>query len=126
MRSEALRDLCVAGEPRPKEMQMKTDRRTTLAAIALAGLLAGCPTAPVTPVTLAGYAVVSGAAATVAANSAVTVGASCAAGSVALGGGVSVATDTAAVVRSSAPLASGGGWTVTVANTRLLGGSLSI
>ena len=106
---------------------MRTDRGTFLAAVPLAGLLAGCPTVPVTtPVTLAGYAVVSGAAATVAANSAVTVSASCAAGSVALGGGVSVGTDTAAVVRSSAPLAGGGGWTVTVANTRLLGGSLSV
>lgn len=112
---------------RPREMRVKTDPRLILAAVPLAGLLSGCPTTPVTvPPRLAGYAVVTGAAATVAANSAVTVSASCAPGSVALGGGVSVGGDTAAVVRSSAPLASGGGWTVTVANTRLLGNSMTV
>lgn len=105
---------------------MKTNRRTILAVVPLAGLLSGCPTIPVTPASLAGYAVVSGAAATVAANSAVTVSATCAPGRVALGGGVSVGGDTGAVVRSSAPLAGGAGWTVTVANVRLIGGSLSV
>lgn len=90
-------------------------------------LLAGCPTTPVNlPTTLPGYAVVSGAAATVSANSAVTLSASCAPGSAAMGGGVSVGGDTGAVVRSSAPLAGGGGWTVTVANARLIGGSITV
>ncbi len=102
-------------------------RRSALVVIPCAVMLAACPTTPVTvPTLLAGYAVLSGAAATVSPNSAVTISASCAPGSVALGGGVSVGGDAGAVVRSSAPLAGGGGWTVTVANVRLIGSAITV
>lgn len=110
-----------------REIQMVSYRRSALVVLPCAVLLAACPTTPVTvPATLAAYAVVSGAAATVSPNSAVMISAGCAPGSVALGGGVSVGGDTGAVVRSSAPLASGGGWTVTVANVRLNGAAITV
>lgn len=106
---------------------MVSYRRSVLVVIPCAVMLAACPTTPVTvPTTLAGYAVLAGAAATVAANSAATISASCAPGSVALGGGVSVGGATGAGVRSSAPLAGGGGWTVTVANVPLIGGAITV
>ncbi len=106
---------------------MVSYRRSALVAIPCAVMLAACPTTPVNlPTTLAGYAVVSGATATVSPNSAVTISASCAPGSVALGGGVSVGGATGAVVRSSAPLAGGGGWTVTVANVPLIGAAITV
>lgn len=106
---------------------MVSNHSLALVVIPCAVMLAACPTMPVTlPTTLAGYAVVSGAAATVPANSGVTISASCAPGSVALGGGVSVGGATGAVVRSSAPLAGGGGWTVMVANVPLIGGAITV
>ena len=106
---------------------MVSYRMSSLFAIPCAAMLVACPTTPVTvPTMLAGYAVLSGAAAMVSPNSAVTISASCAPGSVALGGGVSVGGDSGAVVRSSAPLAGGGGWTVTVANVRLIGAAIMV
>lgn len=105
---------------------MTCSKRALTATLSLTMLLAACnPGSSSIPPRLTGYSVVTGASATISADSAATIGAACAPGTVVMGGGVGVSGTSTAVVRTSAPITGGTGWTVTVANVRIIGGSIT-